>query len=167
MRCKFLAVAAASALAAALFAGSVSAWAQQTPKTSVDTYESLADAILAVKRTEANFVRTMLEGHVHGGQALFRAGKYEEAAAEMALFANEGDNAIGGVRKRLLEGGHHHNAKGEADGIFEPGFVIVTKKAKQEALAAAADLRKATDDAGRKAAWARFEAVAKPLVKPD
>lgn len=164
MRSRFLTVAAGAAVASALWVGV--AWAQ-TPKTSVKTYESLADAILAVKRTEANFVRTMLEGHVHGASALMRAGKYDKVAAEMALFANEGDNAIAGVRKRLLEGGHHHNAAGEADGTFEPGFVIITRAAKKEALAAAADLRKATDDTARKAAWKRFETVARPLIKTD
>ncbi len=41
----------------------------------------------------------------------------------MALFANEGDNAIAGIRKRLVEGGHHHNAAGEEQGIFEEGYV--------------------------------------------
>ncbi len=164
MRCRILTAVAAGALASALWVGV--AWAQ-TPKTSVKTYESLADAILAVKQTEANFVRTMLEGHLHGGGALMRAGQYEKAAAEMALFANEGDNAVAGVRKRLIEGGHHHNAAGEADGTFEPGFVIITRAAKKAALAAATDLRKATDEAARNAAWQRFEAVAKPLVKTD
>ena len=143
------------------------AWAQETPKNSVATYGSLADAILAVKRTEANFVRSLLDGHRHGAMAYMRAGDHERAAAEMALFGNEGDNAIGGVRKRLLEGGHHHNAEGEAKGIFEPGFVIVTKKAKQQALAASASLRKARTDAERNEAWQQFLAVADSLLDSD
>jgi len=88
---------------------------------------------------------------------------YEKSAAEMALFANEGDNAIAGVRKRLLEGGHHHNADGEAKGIYEPGYVIVTKKAKQKILAASSALRSAKDDAARKAAWEAFVEAADSL----
>ena len=83
----------------------------------------------------------------------------------MALFANEGDNQIGGIRKRLLEGGHHHNAEGEAKGIYEEGYVIVTKAAKKSCLDAVAALQTAKDDAGRKAAWDAFEAASAPLVK--
>lgn len=140
------------------------AWAQETPKTTASTYDSLADVILAVKRTEANFVRSLLDGHRHGAAAFMRAGDYERAAAEMALFGNEGDNAIGGVRKRLLEGGHHHNADGEAKGIYEPGYVVVTKQAKQQVLAASTALRRARTDAERKEAWQRFVAVADSLL---
>ena len=141
------------------------AWSQETPKSTVDTYDALADAILAVKRTEENFVRSLLDGHRHGAEAYMRAGDFRSAAAEIALFANEGDNAIGGVRKRLLEGGHHHNADGEAKGIYDPGFVIVTRKAKQQALAASAALLAAKTDEERSKAWQQFVAVADSLQK--
>ena len=150
--------------AVAVLAGALIVAAQETPKPMVDTYDSLADAILAVKKTEANFVRGMLDGHRHGAQAYFAAGEFEKAAAEMALYGNEGDNAIAGVRKRLLEGGHHHNADGEAKGIYEPGYVVVTKKAKQQILAASAALRAAGDDAARKAAWDSFVQAADSLA---
>jgi hypothetical protein len=134
--------------------------AQETPKTSVDTYESLADAILAVKRTEADFVRSLLDGYRHAAENAMKRGDVETAAAYVALFGNEGCNAVGGVRKRLLEGGHHHNAAGEAQGIFDPGYVIVTKETKAKALAASAALRKAGDDAARRKAWDDFAALA-------
>ena len=140
------------------------AWAQETPKDVVATYRSLADVILGAKQTEANFVRSMLSGHRHGADAYWRAGDYERVAAEMALFANEGDNAIGGVRKRLLEGGHHHNAEGEAKGIYEPGYVVVTKAAKQKILSASADLRRAGTDAERQKAWSDFVSSADALL---
>jgi hypothetical protein len=141
------------------------AWSQETPKAMVDTYDALADSILALKRAEANFVRSMLDGYRHGAEAYMKAGEYRRAAAEMALFANEGDNAIGGVRKRLVEGGHHHHADGEAKGIYDPGFVIVTRKAKQQALAASAALMAAKTDAEREKAWQQFVAVADSLLK--
>ena len=118
-------------LVVAIAAGAVLVWAQETPKDMVATYDALADGILALKRAEAGFVRSILDGHRHGAEAHFKAGDMGRAAAEMALWANEGDNAVGGIRKRLVEGGHHHNADGEAKGIYEPGYVIVTKKAKQ------------------------------------
>ena len=149
---------------AAVVATALFTFAQETPQSNVDTYESLADAILAVKQTEANFVKSMLDGHMHAAQGAMMRGDVETAAAHMALFANEGDNAIGGVRKRLLEGGHHHNADGEAKGIYEPGYVIVTIKAKQQVLEASAALRKAKTDAEKKAAWDAFAKVANDLL---
>ena len=101
--------------------------AQGTPPSVVQAYESLADTILAVRATEAGFVKAMLGGHRHAAEVLMKQGDYQGSAAQMALFANEGDNAVGGVRKRLLEGGHHFNAAGEDAGIYEPGFVVVTR----------------------------------------
>lgn len=138
---------------------------QETPRSTVDTYASLADSILALKRTEANFVRSLLDGHHHAAMSFQQRGNAERAAAEMALFANEGDNAIAGVRKRLLEGGHHHHADDEGKGVYEPGYVIVTKKAKEQLLAASAAMRSAKTDAERNAAWQSFDAAAAPLLK--
>jgi len=138
-------------------------WAQETPKSMVSTYDNLADAILAIKKTEASFVHGVLDGHRHGAHAYYMAKDYQKAAAEMALFANEGDNAIAGVRKRLLEGGHHHNAAGEAKGIYEPGYVVVTIAAKKQILAASSALRSASDDGARKAAWDAFVKAADSL----
>ncbi|MHC4821111.1 MAG: hypothetical protein ACYTDX_05255 [Planctomycetota bacterium] len=138
--------------------------ASQTPPTLVDSYDSLADAILAVKKTERSLVASILVEHRDRAKAAFEAGDAEAASAQMALFANEGDNAVGGVRKRLLEGGHHHNADGEAKGIYDPGFVIVTRKAKATALEASGAMRTAGDDAGRSAAWKAFEAAADSVM---
>jgi hypothetical protein len=106
----------------------------------------------------------MLDGHLHAAMKLKSEGEWEAVAAQMALFANEGDNAIGGVRKRLLEGGHHFNAAGEEQGIYEPGYVVVTKDAKQKMLAASKSLRQAKDDAARTSAWNEFESIAKGLL---
>jgi len=137
---------------------------QETPKPMVSCYESLADAILSIKRTEADFVRSLLDGHFHAAKAYMARGDHARAAAEMALFASEGDNAIGGVRKRLLEGGHHHNAAGEAKGIYEPGFVIVPREAKKKALAAASAMRQARSDEQRTKAWDDFSKVVRGLL---
>jgi len=141
--------------------------AQETPPGMVAAYDALADAILATKATEAKLVAAILEGHRNAAEVAFTAGKDAQAAAEMALFANEGDNAVNGIRKRLIEGGHHHNAAGEEKGLYEPGFVIVTRQAKQEALAAVAALRSAKDEAARADAWRRFVAVADSLLGTD
>jgi hypothetical protein len=58
----------------------------------------------------------------------------ENVAAAVGQIGTEGDNAVAGVRKRLLEGGHHFNASGEAQGVYDEGYVVVTKAAKQAFL---------------------------------
>ena len=140
--------------------------AQQTPPTMVASYDSLADTILAVRQAEYDFARALLDGHRHAAEVLMGNGQFDRAAAEMALFANEGDNAIGGVRKRLLEGGHHHNAAGEERGEFEPGYVIVTRDAKQRALELSRELRQAKTDAARTGVWDEFATLAAKLLEP-
>jgi hypothetical protein len=119
-----------------------------TPAEMVSTYNTLADGILALKRTEENLVRSILaatlaHGQVDYGRAQAAIEKGDPKAASAALealaadvgqLATEGDNAVGAVRKRLLEGGHHHNAAGEAQGIYDEGYVVVTRAAKQKLL---------------------------------
>lgn len=141
--------------------------AQQTPPTTVAAYQALADTILSVRATELRLVADLLDGHRRAAKS--RAGNHdwEAAAAEIALFANEGDNAVAGVRKRLLEGGHHFNAEGEDQGVYEPGYVIVTKKAKHRLLGLAKTIRQPTDDQSRMAAMTDFEALAAELLDID
>jgi hypothetical protein len=136
----------------------------ETRKSLVATYSAIADTILGSKHAESGIVKSILEIHYGNARRSFEAGRYDDAAAEMALFANEGDNAVGGIRKRLLEGGHHHNAEGEAKGIYEAGYVIVTKAAKKACLDAVASLQ-SDDDKEKKAAWDKFDAAAAPLIK--
>src|SRR6188472_707660 len=89
-----------------------------TPAELVATYNTLADGLLALKRTEENLVKTILAtSRAHGEVQLMHA-----------------KTAITAVRKRLIEAGQHHNAAGEAQGIFDEGYVIVTKAAKQKFL---------------------------------
>jgi hypothetical protein len=149
------------AIGAIVLAGASFAMGAETAKPLADTYTTLADTILGAKHTEKHLVTAILNHHATAAHSAFAAGQWEEAAAHMALWASEGDNAVGGVRKRLLEGGHHHNAEGEAQGIYEPGFVVVTIKAKQGALGASRALLEAKDEANRKAALATFEAATK------
>jgi hypothetical protein len=152
-------------VAVALLAGALPAHAQETPKTLVTTYDQLAGAILGVEGAETALVKSILTVHHDAAAAAMKAGNYDAASAQMALFANEGDNAIAGIRKRLLAGGHHHHhADEETSGEYEPGYVVVTREAKKEILAAAAALRTAGDDAGRQAAWEKLETVATKLL---
>ena len=141
------------------------ALAQQTPPAMVKTYDTLADIILSIDALEADFARAVLDGHRHAAAAMFERGDFAGAAAQMALFASEGDNAMGGVRKRLVKGGHHHHADASKEGVYEPGYVIVTREAKKKVLAASAALRRAKTDAERKQAWKSFDDIASGLMK--
>jgi len=138
--------------------------AQQTPPSFVAAYDSLADTILSLRSAEQNLVKAVLDIHLHAANARMAEKDWQRASAEMALFANEGDNAVGGVRKRLLEGGHHFNAAGEEQGIYEPGFVVVTREAKKQILEASSALRQATTDEARQKAWDDFAKSAKDLL---
>jgi hypothetical protein len=139
--------------------------AQETPRALVVTYDHLADAILALNDAEDGLVRAVLDTHHNAVHAAMKAGDHQTAAAQMTLFGTEGDNAMEGVRKRLLQGGHHHHATAEEEAKYDPGYVVVTREAKQKILAAAAALRQARDEAARNAAFEQYEAVAHALLK--
>jgi hypothetical protein len=156
-----------------------------TPPEMVATYDALADSILAGIKTERKLVLAILNAtYAHAkvearhAQAALKAGDaaaaktaIENLAAAVGQIGTEGDNAVAGIRKRLLEGGHHANSEGEAQGIFDEGFVIVNKAAKKtflelsQAIAMSAKAPKAeTLDAEWKkveAAWNQHIASAK------
>ncbi len=139
--------------------------AQETPETMVEAYDGLADSILGLRQAEKGFVQSILEYHYRQAKAAMKAGEHEDAAAQMALFATEGDNAVAGIRKRLLEGGHHHHSSDDLEeGIYEPGFVIVTREAKEQILATAGALRQADGEDAAKTAWKDFKAVVDELL---
>ncbi len=151
-----------------------------TPPELVAAYSSLADVILSAKKSEHDLVAAILAGAYHHAEgkvaqitAKLGTGEaigpdVEMLAALIAQLGTEGDNAVAGVRKRLIDGGHHHHADGEAKGIYDEGFVIVTRAAKkallESATAIAALGTKATPDA-LNAEWAKVKAAYEPLVK--
>jgi hypothetical protein len=114
----------------------------------IATYDALADTILGANKAEKKLVLSILAAtYGHAQSELARArqalksndapaakASVENLAAAVGQIGTEGDNAVAGVRKRLLEGGHHHNAAGEAQGSFDEGYVVVTKLAKQAFL---------------------------------
>jgi len=119
-----------------------------TPPELVAAYDALADAILGANKAERKLVTSILAatyGHAQSELARARqALKANDAGAARAAIENlatavgqigtEGDNSVAGVRKRLLQGGHHANATGEAQGVFDEGYVVVTKAARQAFL---------------------------------
>jgi hypothetical protein len=142
-----------------------------TPAEMVATYNSLATSILAVKQTEHDLVMAMLAGtyrhaEARANQALQKIAANQPAkedveavAALVSQLGYEGDNSVAAIRKRLLEGGHHHNAAGEQQGVFDEGFVIVTKEAKKAFLDAAVAIGKLSGSPAAPALTAEWEKV--------
>lgn len=179
----------AAAMAGVLLAATATPGAAQgpapgTPAEMVATYNTLADGLLALKRTEENLVKSILAtARAHGEVELSRARKaisagdaagaktaLEAVAADVAQIGTEGDNAVAAVRKRLIEGGQHHNAAGEAQGVYDEGYVIVTKAAKVKLLEASrtfAQQASAPKAADLDAAWASVQSVYAGLMKPE
>jgi hypothetical protein len=154
-----------------------------TPPEMVATYNTLADGLLALKRTEENLVKSILAASKgHGEAQLMRAKRaitandaaaaksaVEALASDVAQIGTEGDNSVGAVRKRLIEGGQHHNAAGEAQGIYDEGFVIVTKAAKQKFLDSSkriAQMAAAPKAAALDEEWKAVETAYAALMKP-
>ncbi len=149
-----------------------------TPQELVSTYADLADTILGAKKTEKNLIRSILAMTYRHAEAtrmrvkgMISSGK--DCKAEVELLAglvsqlgNEGDAQVAAIRKRLVEGGHHHNAAGEQQGLYDEGFVVVTRAAKKVFLDAAGRIGKmaaSPDAAALDAAWLTVEKQYKEL----
>ena len=144
-----------------------------TPPEMVATYQTLADTILGAKKTEHNLVKSILSAtyrHAEGTLAMAKAsissGKDAKASVEklaslVSQLGNEGDASVAAVRTRLLEGGHHHNAEGEKQGIYDEGFVIVTRAAKKVFLDSATRIGKLAAAPDAKALDTEWAAVSK------
>lgn len=148
----------------------------QTPAEMVAAYDAVADTILAANKAERKVVLSILaasyahaQGELGRARQALKAGDdagakaaVESLAAAVGQIGTEGDNAVAGIRKRLLEGGHHANSEGEKQGVFEEGYVVVTKAAKQSFLAsskAIAMLASAPKAEALDAEWKKVEAA--------
>jgi hypothetical protein len=176
---KLARAAAAVFLSSSPLAASAADVASPTPATPPDmvaTYDALADVILGSRRSEERLVRAILAtayGHAQAelgrARAALKAGDapgaraaLENLAASVGQIGTEGDNAVAGVRKRLLEGGHHFNASGEAQGTYDEGYVVMTKAAKQaflEPSKAIAMLAREPKAEALEAEWKKVEAA--------
>jgi len=153
-----------------------------TPKEMVATYNALADGLLALKATEKNLVRSILAAaRAHGEVQLTRAQRaisandaaasraaIEGLAAAVAQIGTEGDSSVAAVRKRLVEGGQHHNAAGEAQGIYDEGYVIVTRAARQTLLDSSRSIAKLAASPNASALegeWKKVEQVMGALME--
>lgn len=175
-----------AALMAALIAIPVGARAQArpaaTPQEMVAAYDALADAILGANKAEVKLVHAILAASyshaqsemerarlaLKAGDAAAARAAAENVAAAVGQIGTEGDNAVAGIRKRLLQGGHHANSVGEAQGIYDEGYVVVTKAAKQaflDASKAIAMLAREPKAEALDAEWKKVEAAwAKHIV---
>ena len=144
-----------------------------TPPEMVATYASLADSILANRRTESNLVHAILAttyGHAEATLGRIKSkldakqdarSEVESLATLVAQLGNEGDAAVAAVRKRLIEAGHHHNSAAEQQGIYDEGFVVVTKVIRQGLIDAAGRIGKMSLVPDKMKLETEWQAVAK------
>jgi len=152
-----------------------------TPEQLVAAYGSLADTILSAKKTESSLVHAILAttyGHARGAMASaldkMKAGKDARADVEalatlVSQLGNEGDAAVAGVRKRLVEAGHHHHASTEQQGQYDEGFVVVTRAAKKVFMDAAGQIGKmaaSPSPAALEAEWQKVQKQYQSLTAP-
>ena len=152
-----------------------------TPPEMVAAYDALADAILGSKNAETHLVHSILAATYRHAEAVARGtmakveageaakGDLEKLASLVSQLGNEGDASVAAVRKRLVEGGHHHHSSAEGQKLYDTGFVIVTKAAKKEFLAAANEIGKmaaAPEASALKRQWEKVSKVYSELVKP-
>lgn len=179
--------AAAAVVACVVLAAPASAQAPSQPATPAEmtaTYNSIADGLLALKASEENVVKAILAAaKAHGEVQLGRATRalaandaggakaaLEALAADVAQIGTEGDNSVAAIRKRLIQAGQHHNAAGEAQGVFEEGYVIVTRAAKAKLLDSSrkiAQMGAQPNAAALQAEWKAVEGVYAELMKPS
>lgn len=153
-----------------------------TPQELVAAYDSLADTILAASKTEQKLVLSVLATTYTHARATLGAARsklqsgqqarsdIEKLAALVSQLGNEGDAAVAAIRKRLVEGGHHHHAGGEQQGIYDEGFVVVTRAAKKAFLDAAAEIGKLSgtmDANGLDAQWQNVETEFDALMRSE
>jgi len=153
-----------------------------TPQELVATYDSLADTILAAHQAERQLVLAVLATtYTHalatlgGVRTKLRSGEdargdIERLAALVSQLGNEGDAAVAAVRRRLLEGGHHHHASSEQQGVYDEGFVVVTRAAKKvflDAATAIGRLAGTTDASALDGHWGNVEKQYEALVRSD
>lgn len=116
------------------------------------TYEHLATAIIAVKATEDELVKTILIGYQRAAQGRLRAavhnaqgrvGHLEAAAEAVTNIANEGDKSIQAIRQRLAKAGHTHNTDAET----KADYMFITNREKKTLVDLAARIARAGADA--------------------
>jgi hypothetical protein len=120
-------------------------------ETAAQTYEHLAEAIIAIEKTEDDLVKSILIGHFTSAEARLRMAMregetrrpaLERAAEEIANIANEGDKRIQAVRQRLLKAGHTHNTDVET----KEDYMFINGKEKKALLALAQRVGAMKDD---------------------
>ena len=146
---------------ALLFPSTASSQLPKAKDSSAETYEQLATAIIAIRKTEDGLVKgIILHAQGSASAALAQAANaqggaqkqaLETAATEITNAANEGDKAVQAVRQRLSKAGHTHHTDAETK---EDYLWIDSKEKKQlldlarrvSQLNNAADIRKASDE---------------------
>ena len=109
--------------------------------TSVETYESLATAIISLNQAEKGLVQGILTHYLVGAQHALemaagasgdqKKSAIERAGTQITHIANEGDKAIQAVKQRLVKAGHHHHHH-HADDESQEDYIWINPKEKKQ-----------------------------------
>jgi hypothetical protein len=158
---KLLAVLTIIVALALLFPSIANSQLPKSKDSSAETYEQLATAIIAIRKTEDGLVKgIILHAQGSAAAALAQAASatggaqkqaLETAATEITNAANEGDKPVLAVRQRLSKAGHTHHTDAET----KEDYLWINSKEKKQLLDLArrvsqlsnpADIRKASDE---------------------
>jgi len=158
---KLLAVLTIIVALALLFPSIANSQLPKSKDSSAETYEQLATAIIAIRKTEDGLVKgIILHAQGSASAALAQAAganggaqkqALETAATEITNAANEGDKPVLAVRQRLSKAGHTHHTDAET----KEDYLWIDSKEKKQLLDLArrvsqlnnpANIRKAADE---------------------
>jgi len=123
-----------------LFPSTASSQLPKSKDSSAETYEQLATAIIAIRKTEDGLVKgIILHAQGSAAAALAQAASanggaqkqaLETAATEITNAANEGDKPVQAVRQRLSKAGHTHHTDAET----KEDYLWIDSKEKKQLL---------------------------------
>ncbi|HEV8291463.1 MAG TPA: hypothetical protein VGP94_06050 [Tepidisphaeraceae bacterium] len=140
---------------------------------AADTYEQLATAIIAIRKTEDGLVKgIILHAQGSAAAALAHAASatgaeqkkaLETAATEITNAANEGDKPVLAVRQRLSKAGHTHHTDAET----KEDYLWIDSKEKKQLLDLARHVSQLNDAAAIRKASLDLEMIMDKALQPE
>ena len=124
-------------------------------QNTAETYEQLANAIIAIRKTEDGLVKGIVMHNAGAADAALaqaaaasggdKKRALERAAEEINNTANEGDRPVQAVRQRLSKAGHTHHT----DADTKEDYIWIDGKEKKRLVDLAQRVSKTGEDASR------------------
>jgi hypothetical protein len=156
-----------------LFPSTASSQLPKSKDSSAETYEQLATAIIAIRKTEDGLVKgIILHAQGSAAAALAHAASatgaeqkkaLETAATEITNAANEGDKPVQAVRQRLSKAGHTHHTDAET----KEDYLWIDSKEKKQLLDLARRVSQLNDAAAIRKAADELSTIMDKALQPE